>query len=61
VCYFSVQEISDNTGQRWILNMFLNVVINVANLPTNLKESLLELSANGMLLLEFKSENVDIF
>lgn len=59
--YFSVQEISDNTGQRWILNPFLNAAINEANLATKLKENLLELSADGMLHLEFKSENLDTF
>lgn len=59
--YFSVQEISVNTGQRWILNPFLNAAINEANLATKLKENLLELSADGMLHLEFKSENLDTF
>ncbi|XP_050547005.1 zinc finger BED domain-containing protein 5-like [Daktulosphaira vitifoliae] len=59
--YFSVQEISDNNGQRWILNPFLNAVINEANLPTKLKENLLELSTDGMLHLEFKSVNMDTF
>lgn len=59
--YFSVQEISDSTGQRWILNPFLNAAINEANLATKLKENLLELSADGMLQLEFKSENLDTF
>lgn len=59
--YFSLQEISDNTGQRWILNPFLNAAINEANLATKLKENLLELSADGMLHLEFKSENLDTF
>lgn len=59
--YFSVQEISDSTGQRWILNPFLNAAINEANLATKLKENLLELSADGMLHLEFKSENLDTF
>ena len=59
--YFSLQEISDNTGQRWILNPFLNVAINESNLTTKLKENLLELSAAGMLHLEFKSENLDTF
>lgn len=59
--YFSVQEISDNTGQRWILNPFLNAAINEANLAAKLKENLLELSADGMLHLEFKSENLDTF
>ncbi|XP_054723267.1 zinc finger BED domain-containing protein 5-like [Uloborus diversus] len=38
--YFSVQEISDSTGQRWILNPFLNAAINEANLATKLKENL---------------------
>ncbi|XP_071053350.1 zinc finger BED domain-containing protein 5-like [Onthophagus taurus] len=59
--YFSVQKISINTGQRWILNPFLNAAINEANLATKLKENLLELSADGMLHLKFKSENLDTF
>ncbi|XP_022908276.1 protein FAM200C-like [Onthophagus taurus] len=58
--YFSVQEISINTGQRWILNPLLNAAINEANLATKLK-NLLELSADGMLHLKFKSENFDTF
>ncbi|CAH1109770.1 unnamed protein product [Psylliodes chrysocephalus] len=57
--YFSVQETSENTGQRWILNPFLNAAINEVNLPTKLKENLLELSADGM--LHFKSVNLDTF
>lgn len=59
--YFSLQEISDNTGQRWILNPFLNAAINEANLATKLKENLLEPSADGMLHMEFKSENLNTF
>ena len=59
--YFSVQELSENPGQRWIINPFLNAAIDEASLGTNLKENLLELSANGMLLLEFKSVNLDTF
>ncbi|CAH1106101.1 unnamed protein product [Psylliodes chrysocephalus] len=35
--YFSVQETSENTGQRWILNPFLNAAINEVNLSTKLK------------------------
>ncbi|CAG4963140.1 unnamed protein product [Colias eurytheme] len=59
--YFSLQEISKNTGQRWILNPFLVACINEANLTTKLKEKLLDLSADGMLELEFKSVNLDTF
>ena len=59
--YFSEQEISENTGQRWIINPFLNAAINEASLPNKLKENLLEISADGMLHLEFKSSNLDTF
>lgn len=59
--YFSAQELSENTGQRWVINPFLNAAIGEASLATNLKENLLELSADGMLHLEFKSVNLDTF
>ena len=59
--YFSVKELSEITGQRRIINPFLNAAIDEASLGTNLKENLLELSADGMLHLEFKPVNLDIF
>lgn len=59
--YFSEEELSENTGHRWVINPFLNAALDEANLTTNLKENLLELSADGMLLLEFKSVNLDTF
>ncbi|CAH1107963.1 unnamed protein product [Psylliodes chrysocephalus] len=57
----TVQETLEKTGQRWILNPFLNAATNEVNLSTKLKENMLELSTDGMLHLEFKSVNLDTF
>lgn len=56
-----MQEISGNTEQISIISPFLNATIYEADLTTKLKENLLELSADGMLHLEYKSENLDTF
>lgn len=39
--YFSVQEFSENTGQRRVVDLFLNAAIDEISLGANLKENLI--------------------
>ena len=59
--YFPDLHSEADNGRRWILNLFLDKSVDLADVPTNMKESLLDLAADGMLKLEFYSQSVDVF
>lgn len=59
--YFPDLHSEADNGRRWILNPFLDQSIDLADVTTNMKESLLDLAADGMLKMEFYSQSVDVF
>ncbi|XP_056643836.1 protein FAM200C-like [Diorhabda sublineata] len=59
--YFPDLHSEADNGRRWILNPFLDKSIDLADVTTNMKETLLDLAADGMLKMEFYSQNVDVF
>lgn len=54
-------QATSNNGHRWILNPFLDMSIQLADLPTKMKENLIDLAADGMLKMEFSSQTIDVF
>lgn len=59
--YFPDLHSEADNGRRWILNPFLDKSIDLADVPTKMKECLLDLAADGMLKIEFYSQSVDVF
>lgn len=58
--YFS-EKFQAGHGQRWIPNPFLDMSVELAELNLKMKEELMELSADGMLKMGFRSERLDAF
>jgi hypothetical protein len=59
--YFPEQDSEASDGQRLILNPFLDMSVQLANLPAKLKENLIDIAADGMLKMEFHSQKIDVF
>jgi hypothetical protein len=59
--YFPEQDSEASDGRRWILNPFLDMLVQLANLPAKLKENLIDIAADGMLKMEFHSQKIDVF
>lgn len=59
--YFPDLHSEADNGRRWVLNPFLDKSIDLADVTINMKESLLDLAADGMLKMEYYSQSVDVF
>lgn len=62
LCDYFPEEIQNSYDScRWILNPFLADSFQHAEIPINMKEQLIEISSDGMLKLQFFSQNPDEF
>lgn len=60
--YFSELDSEAANGQRWVLNPFLDMSVQLADLSSmKMKENLIDLATDGMLKMEFNSQTIDIF
>ncbi|CAH1379086.1 unnamed protein product [Tenebrio molitor] len=59
--YFPEQVSETGGGQRWILNPFLDMSVQLAVLIAKTKEDLLDIAADGMLKMEFNSQKINVF
>lgn len=59
--YFPELHTETDNGHRWILNPFLDMSVQQADLSMKMKETLIDLSADGMLKMEFNSQEIDVF
>ncbi|XP_023210685.1 zinc finger BED domain-containing protein 5-like [Centruroides sculpturatus] len=59
--YFPKLDSEADYGHRWILNPFIDMSVQLADLTTKMKENLIDLAADGMLKMEFHSQNIDVF
>lgn len=59
--YFPELNSDADNGHRWILNPFLDMSVQLADLTTKMKENLIDVAADGMLKMEFNSQKIDVF